>query len=236
MKRWRFTCLAISGMVTLFLMISGLIIAPSFASQEITLTVEGKGDVRATPDMALLNLGVETIVSTAGEAQRQNAEAMQAVISRLLSLGIDQSQIKTTGFSLWRVREYREGKQELKGFQVTHTLEVQVRDLEKVGMVLDAAIEAGANTVQSVVFTLKDLEPLYREALVKAVKQARAKGETVATAEGLKITGIRSIVEKQTWGPQFAAEGEARQGPITSFVPGGLKVEALVSVTFTLAI
>ncbi len=225
--------LVIFGMVTLFLMSCGLI-SPSFASGDITITVESKGDVRVTPDMALLNLGVETIAPTAGEAQRENAELMQAVISKLLSLGVDRSQIKTTQFFLWRVSQYREEKEEFKGFQVTHTLEVPVMDLEKVGLILDAAIQAGANTVQDVIFTLRDPQPGYREALSKAVKQARAKAETIAAAENLKIKDVKSIVEKQTWGPWFAAEGEGKEEAITPFVPGSLKIEASVTVTFTL--
>jgi len=233
MGRFEFRLLVISGMVALFLASCGLTNL-SFASEGITLTVEGKGDVRVTPDMALLNLGVETIAPTAGEAQKENAEVMQAVIAKLLSLGVDQTQIKTTGFSLWRVSQYREGKQEFKGFQVSHTLEVPVMDLEKVGAILDASIEAGINSVQSVVFTLRNPHPGYQEALSKAVKQARVKAEAIAAAEGLKIKSIKSIVEKQTWGPWFAAEGEGKGGAITPFVPGGLKIEAQVTVTFTL--
>ena len=184
--------------------------------------------------MALLNLGVETIAPTAGEAQRENAELMQAVIYKLSSLGVDKTQIKTTQFFLWRVSQYREEKEEFKGFQVTHTLEVPVMDLEKVGFILDAAIQTGANTVQDVIFTLRDPQPGYQEALSKAVKQARAKAETIAAAENLKIKDVKSIVEKQTWGPWFAAEGEGRGEAITPFVPGGLKIEASVTVTFTL--
>ncbi len=109
MKKFGFI-LVILGIVALFLASCGLS-SPSFAFGDITVTVESKGDVRVTPDMALLNLGVETIAPTAGEAQKENAELMQAVIAKLLSLGIDQAQIKTTQFSLWRVSQYQEGRQ-----------------------------------------------------------------------------------------------------------------------------
>lgn len=232
MDKFKPVVLVISGVLGVFLMVCGLT-SPSLALEEMTVTVESKGDVRLIPDMALLDLGVETIAPTAGEAQTENAEVMQAVISKLLSLGVDQSQIKTTGFSLWRVSQYREGKQEFKGFQVSHTLEVPVMNLEKVGAILDASIEAGVNSVQSVVFTLRDPHPGYQEALSKAIKQARVKAEAIVAAEGLKIKSIKSIVEKQTWGPWFAAEGEGKGGAMTSFVPGGLKIEAQVTVTFT---
>jgi len=106
-------------------------------------------------------------------------------------------------------------------------------DLEKVGTILDASIESGINRVQNVVFTLRDPQPGYQEALFKAVKRARVKAEAIASAESLKIEGIKSIVERQTWGPWFAAEGEGKGGAMTPFVPGGLKIEAQVTVTFT---
>ena len=234
MRKFRSEILIILGMVTLFLTEGGLGTF-SFASEEITLKVRAKGDVRIAPDMALLNLGVETIAPTAREAQGENAEVMQRVLSKLLSMGIDKTQIKTTGFSLWRVTEYYEGKREFKGFRVTHTLEVPVMDLEKVGFILDTAIDAGINMVQSVVFTLRDSRSSYREALTKAVRKARAKAEAIAAAEGLKVKNVKSIVEEQTWGPYFAAEGEARQETTTPLIPGGLKIEAQVTVTFTLA-
>jgi len=85
MDKFKPVVLVISGILGVFLMVCGLT-SPSLASEEVTVTVEGKGDVRVIPDMALLDLGVETIAPTAGEAQTENAEVMQAVISKLLSL------------------------------------------------------------------------------------------------------------------------------------------------------
>ena len=108
--------------------------------KETSVVVQGKGDVRVTPDMAILNIGVEIIAPTAKMAQRKNATTMQAVLETLSKFDIKMSEIKTIGSYLWRATEYEQGKQVFKGFKVTHSLEVPVMDISKVGEVLDAVV------------------------------------------------------------------------------------------------
>ena len=129
--------------------------------EEVILTVQGKGSLRMTPDLALLNMGVEATVPTAQEAVQENSRIMKAVLDTFSSFNIPKDEIKTTWFSLWRETEYREGKQVFKGFHVSHTLEVPVTDITRTGEILDAAVSAGVNIVNNVTFSLRDTKEVY---------------------------------------------------------------------------
>ena len=204
-------------------------------TEEVTVTVQGRGSLRVTPDLALLYMGVEVTAPTAQEAAQENARIMQAVLEKLSSYNIPKDQIKTTWFSLWRLTEYQAGEQKFKGFRVSHTLEVPVRDIPKMGEILDAAVGAGVNVVNNVTFSVQDPKKTYQRALLQAVKDAHSKAEALAQAQGLKIKEIKKVVEKQAFVPQYGAEGGEGKFAITPFVPGQLKIEAVVEVTFSLS-
>lgn len=201
---------------------------------EVTVTVQGKGSVRVTPDLALLNMGVEVLAPTAQEAAKENSAIMEAVLNALSSFDIPKDEIKTTWFSLWRDTEYREGEQVFKGFRVSHSLEVPVREIERTGEILDAAVSAGVNTVNSVVFSLQDTKEAYETALLRAMEYAHRKAGALARAEGLEVRELKEITEKGVYAPQYAGEGEGGEFIIAPFVPGQLKIEATVEVTFNL--
>lgn len=202
--------------------------------EEVMVTVQGKGSLRMTPDLALLNMGVEVTAPTAQEAVQENSRIMQAVLDTLFSFNIPKDEIKTTWFSLWRETEYREGKQVFKGFRVSHTLEVPVTDIARTGEILDAAVSAGVNIVNNVTFSLRDIKEAYRMALLKAMENAHYKARLLAEAEELEVKQIKRVTEKQVYGPLYGAEGEGGEFTMAPFVPGQLKIEATVEVTFSL--
>ncbi len=202
--------------------------------EEVILTVQGKGSLRMTPDLALLNMGVEGTAPTAQEAVQENSRIMEAVLYTLSSFNIPKDEIKTTWFSLWRETEYREGKQVFKGLHVSHTLEVPVTDITRTGEILDAAVSAGVNIVNNVIFSLRNTKEAYRMALLKAMENARYKAGVLAEAEGLEIKQIKRVTEKQVYGPLCGAEGKGGEFTMAPFVPGQLKIEATVEVTFSL--
>ncbi|MFQ5836194.1 MAG: SIMPL domain-containing protein [bacterium] len=225
----------------IILLVAALVFLPggsygaASTTEEVTVTVQGRGSLRVTPDLALLYMGVEVTAPTAQEAAQENARIMQAVLDKLSSYNIPKDQIKTTWFSLWRVTEYQAGKQKFIGFRVSHTLEVPVRDIPKTGEILDAAVSVGVNVVNNVTFSVQDPKETYQKALLQAVKDARSKAEALAQAQGLKIKEIKKVVEKQAFAPQYGAEGGEGEFAITPFVPGQLKIEAVVEVTFILS-
>lgn len=205
------------------------------AGEKTTVVVEGKGDVRVTPDMAILNIGVEVTASTADEAQRKNASIMSEVLSTLSKFDIKETEIKTVSFYLWRATEYREGKEVFKGFKVVHTLEVPVTDITKVAKILDAVIKAGVNAVNQVYYSVQDTTEGYNTALVRAVDDAKNKANILAKIQGRKVEKLEKIVEKEIHGPYYGAEDGAGGSSITPFVPGQLKIEARVEATFILS-
>ncbi|MFQ6066773.1 MAG: SIMPL domain-containing protein [bacterium] len=225
-----------------FLLVAGVVFlqggpyaAVAWATEEVTITAQGKGSLRVTPDLALLYMGVEVTAPTAQEAAQENAGIMQAVLNKLSFYNIPRDQIKTTWFSLWRVTEYQAGEQKFKGFRVSHMVEVPVTEIPKVGEVLDAAVNAGVNVVNNVNFSVQDPKQAYQKALLQAVEDAHSKAEALAQAQGLKIKEIKRVVEKQAFAPQYGAEGGKGEFAITPFVPGQLKIEAVVEVTFSVS-
>lgn len=198
--------------------------------------VQGKGDIRTVPDMAILNIGVEIVAPTAEAAQRQNAATIEAVIATLLKFEIKRTEIKTVGFYMWQAIDYEEGRQIFKGFRVTHSLEVYVMDVVRAGKVLDAVVLAGVNVINDVRYFLKSPQEDYNRALLIAVDNARAKAEMLAEIQGKKVERLEKIVEQEVYAPYYGAEGGAREEFfVTPFVPGQLKIEAKVECTFILS-
>jgi hypothetical protein len=100
---------------------------------------------------------------------------------------------------------------------------------------LDVAVTSGVNVVNNVTFSVQDPKEAYQKALLQAVEDARSKAEVLAQAQGLKIEKIKKVVEKQAFAPQYGAEGGKGEFAITPFVPGQLRIEAVVEVTFSLS-
>lgn len=206
------------------------------------LTVSGEGTVKVEPDTAHLDLAVETQAPTAREAQERNAQRMTAVLERLRGLGIGKDDMRTTGINLYPDYRYEEkGGPRLVGYRATNSLRVTVHDLNRVGELIDAAVAAGANQLQGVSFTVEESDGAQREALAKAVRDARAKAEAIAGAAGMFITGVRTIIEGGAPVPpvimremyQMEAAAPAASAP-TPVIPGDLTIRATVSVSYSI--
>lgn len=200
--------------------------------------VFGQGEVSAPVDVAYLSLAVEIQARTTTEAQRENARLTTAVIQRLVGVGIPVEKIKSAGFALYPVTSIdpKSGKPRSDGYQVTNRLSVTVTDLSRVGPAVDAAIAAGATNVSDVQFTAEDLGKVQVEALRRAAANARERAQTIAEALGLKLGPAVSVTdETSTAGPpvlyRMKAAGEAAATP---FLPGEARVQARVTVQFSL--
>jgi len=209
--------------------------AAATSIEQVTITVQGRGGLRVTPDLALFNMGIEVTAPTAREAQQEDARIVQTVLQELSSYNIPKDQIKTIWFYFWRVTEYQAGKKKFKGFRISHKLEVPVRDIPKVGEILDAAVGVGVDAFHNVTFSVQDPKETYQKALLLAVKDARSKAEVLAQAQGLKIKEIKKVVEKRAFASSYGKGGREGESVITPFVPGQLKIEAVVEVTFSLS-
>lgn len=159
-----------------------------------TLSINGHGEVSLTPDIAYIYVGVHTEHEAASEAVAENNEQAQSVMDALSAAGIAAEDISTINFSLWYSQNYDfEGKPTDAKYVVDNTVYVTVRDLEKLGEILDTAIGAGANSVNGISFDVSDKEAALADAREKAVADARAQAEELAGLTGVELGEIQSI-------------------------------------------
>jgi hypothetical protein len=165
--------------------------------------VVGRGEASARPDIARTNLGVEATAATVPQAMRLANERMSSVIAALKRLGIADRDLRTSNFSIFfeRAPEPAPGSvakpamQPPGVYRVSNIVEVTIRDLDKASTVLQAAVDAGANTAWNISFELDNSKPVETQALEKAVEDGRANAETLARRTGVALGQIISISE-----------------------------------------
>lgn len=162
-----------------------------------TITVVGKGVITTRPDTAQATLGVETVGDNVKEATAESGATMEAIIQALTDLGIAERDIQTSGFSVWSERNSgADGTYSSEPtYRVTNTVTVDVRDLDQLGTVLDAAIDAGANSIYGVSFYLEDTADIETQAREKAMSDARAKATELATLADVELGKVISVSE-----------------------------------------
>ena len=171
-----------------------------------TITVSGKGEVYAKPDLALVNFSVVIEKKTVAEAISENTKKMNAVIDSLKKQGVEDKDLKTTGFNIYpryehrRVEEieiypYPPGKRVLVGYETTQSLEVKIRDMAKIGDIIQAATDAGANQVGDLEFTIDKQDELKAQARKEAIEKAKTKAKEMASQLGVKLVRITNFKE-----------------------------------------
>jgi hypothetical protein len=161
-----------------------------------TLDLSGHGEAQQPPDMAMIDLGVQTDAATAAGAMRDNARTMARVIGALRASGVAPSQIATANINLWPRYDGAAGRQPaVTGYQVTDRIRVSLTDLGRVGPTLDAAVDAGANQAGQVGFGLKDRERAETAARLTAIKAMEDKAAVMASAAGYRIKRLVNMTE-----------------------------------------
>jgi uncharacterized protein YggE len=162
-----------------------------------TMAVSGSGKAYLTPDTAYINIGVHTEGKNASEAVTTNNSQSNKVIAALKSQGIDEKDIQTTNFSIYPQQQYdSQGKPTGEIiYQVDNSVIVTVRNIDNVGQVLDAAVKAGANSINSVEFEVADKNKALSDARKAAVTDARKKAEELASAAGIDLGEVQTITE-----------------------------------------
>ena len=156
-----------------------------------TINVAGTGTVTASPDKAVVYLGVQTQLIDATAAQQENAEKMDRIIAALKDAGITEDDMETSGYSMYPMRSYEAEEPTITGYVVSNRLMVTVTDVDEVGDIIDIAVNAGANEVQSVSFTLSDdaRQDARALALENAVEAARSDADILAKNLDVTILG-----------------------------------------------
>jgi uncharacterized protein YggE len=209
------------------------------------IMVTGEGEATLAPDMAVIRLSVLREADTAREAMDANNEAMERVIAALKEAGVAERDIQTSGLSITPQYIYPDGKNgesrpRIDGYQVTNGLTVRVRDLGKVGEILDRSVTLGVNQGGDIVFTNDDPKEALNEARRKAVEDALAKARILTETAGVALGDVLEITENTRGTPPpmpFGVRAMRMEAAADASVP----VEAgentyQVEVRFTFAI
>jgi uncharacterized protein YggE len=165
------------------------------------IAVPGHGAVRVAPDIADIRLGVITVRPTAAEARSAAASTMDGVLGALRGGGIDARDLRTNLLSLDAVRDYSDGSQRITGYQLANTVEATIRAIDTTGAVVDAALAAGATSLDGLTFRLDDPTEALAEARRLAVADARHRAETLAAEAGVGLGPVVGIVEGGGFAP-----------------------------------
>ena len=215
--------------------------APATPSVQGTLlSVSAQADAHRVPDVATLSTGVVTRAADANAAMRANATQMDKVMAAIRSAGIAERDIQTSGVNLNPDYRYEENKApEITGYQASNTVSLKVRDLSKLGKVLDALVASGANQVNGPSFEVDQPEAAYDEARKAALEKARARATMYADSLGLKVRRIVSISEGAGFRPpmpmpMMAMAGRGKAEADTAISPGETTLSANLDVVFEL--
>lgn len=165
-----------------------------------TLVTSGQGEAKVNPDRASVLVNVQTRSATAAGAASENAQKTRAVIDALLKLGLPREQVSTEGYSVYPEMRYDNsgGSPRVTGYVVTNTIRAETHKPEQAGTIVDAALGAGSNLINSLSFYASTIEEPRRQAIALAVTNARADAEAMARAAGGSIGGL---LELSTQGP-----------------------------------
>ncbi|ULL14557.1 DUF541 domain-containing protein [Paenibacillus sp. H1-7] len=201
------------------------------------LEVIGEGSVAAAPDQASITLGAITEDVSLQTAQTQNAAMVTNIISSLLNLNIPKQNIQTVTYRIDIEYNYADGIQTLRGYKVTHLLQVTVDRTEQTGTIVDTAVKNGANTVSSIQFSVKHPNAYYNQALTSAIHNAQQKALTMANALGVTLVRtpvqVQELSRQQEPTPFQPVMFSAVSAPATPIQPGELSISAAVKVQFT---
>lgn len=239
--------LAMLALLAMLMYAGGAGIAYAADEKDInTISVTGTGTIYAEPDIAKIDIGVVTEGNTSSEAMMSNNLLAEAVSKAVKAEGIPVKDIKTSRVSVEpiyttekRPDSYQE-TQRISGYRATNTVTVTVRDMTKIGPVIDAGYTSGANQIGNVQFTFEDAtyEKLYSDALKKAVKSAKSKAKLIADESEVSNIKLKSITEN-TAGPVPVYYGSGGYGMSameakapTPVSPGEQKIEASVTMVY----
>jgi len=226
------------SLLTLFLIVLNAHAGDTLSHQGTQLTVTAEAEARQTPDIARLSTGVMTQASDANTALRNNAREMDKVMAALKSAGIAEHDIQTSGISLYpQYRHPRNEAPSITGYQAANTVSITVREIARLGAVLDALVASGANQVNGPYFAIDEPEPVYDRARLAALDKARARAKLYAGALGVKALRIISISEggspSQPPGLRMMAT-MAQDEASPPIAPGETTLRARLTVVFEL--
>jgi len=192
-----------------------------------TITVNGKGEVFAIPDVASLSFSVVEEGKTVADAQAKATKKMNSILDSLSDMDIEDKDIKTIGYSSNPKYEYQQnsgcavgycppGKEVLLGYEVSQTISLKIRKTDKAGDVLTKVGSLGASNISGLNFIVDDMEAAQKEARDKAVADAREQAKAIAKSLGLKLGGVIGFNEQGNYPPMYYGMGGAMESKVMS--------------------
>lgn len=213
--------------------------SPPFVSPlQPSVVTHGQAMVTARPDRAFVTISAESRSRTSGDAQKQNATAMTAVLQKIEKAAVPKDAIRTVGYELQPEFDYANGRQTFRSYVARNTVEVRLDDIDRVGVVIDAAAAGGATTITGIRFDVRNRAEIERDALRQAVVDARGRAEAIAVGAGATIDRIVRIEEGGAPDyprPMMRMAAQAMdQGAPTPVEPSTIEVHARVTLTASL--
>lgn len=214
--------------------------AHDFHESKALISVSATGISLQAPDTASVSAGVVTQGMTAGEAMRSNADQMNAVFEQLKAAGIPSKNIQTSQLSLQPRYNYKDRQAPtIEGYKARNTVTAKSEDLGSVGPMLDALVRAGVNNINGVQFSIKDSKAAKDAAREDAIKEARAKAQSMAAAAGVKLGKLQSLSEAGgNFRPQnemmMAARTMAMDSAPTPIAAGEQSLSVTVNMTYAI--
>lgn len=219
----------------------------STTSDKRTVTVSGTGIATIAPDIARFSVGVQEQGTNLTEVQGTVARETDTTIAALVKSGLDRNKdLQTSGYAVQPIYDYPKDKAPVvSGYRVSNTINATVRGLDKepnkVGPIIDAAVQAGANNIGGITFTLANPEQAGKIARDDAMKNAQAKADALAQAGGAKLGAVVTVSDQSVTPPpprEFpvaaAAPASGAAAPPTQIQPGQTTVTVTVTVTYAL--
>ena len=215
----------------------------SLNSQQEGIWVSGTGKVSAVPDVAILRLGIEAQATSVADAQSQAAGAMEAVITALDDGGVAEKDIQTQHYNIRRVTRWDDKNMQevVIGYRVTNMVTAKIREMDKVGSVIDAVAVAGGDLtrIDGISFSVDDPSTYYGQAREKAMADARGKAGQLAELAEVKLGKPSYISEGAIYAPpiyrqDFAEKVAGAPAMETPIVPGELEISLTVQVAYAI--
>jgi uncharacterized protein YggE len=203
-----------------------------------TIAVNGTGNIYADPDVAYINIGVHTQNADPKVALASNTTQAQAVIDAIKTIGVTDKDIQTSNFNVYPSIQYGPNGETLDTlYMVDNTVYVTVRDLTKLGVLLESVVTSGANNINGITFDILDKDTLASEARKKAVEDAQKQAQDIADAAGVELGDLMyvNIYYSGTTYPQYEGKGGGGGYTSTISVPvsaGKMVITAEVNMTY----
>ena len=202
------------------------------------IVTRGHAIVTARPDRAFVMIAAESRSRNSAEAQKQNAAAMTAVLQKIEQAGVPKDAIRTIGYELQPEFDYVNGRQTFRTYVARNTVEVRLDDIDRVGVVIDAAGAAGATTITGIRFDVRNRAALERDALRQAVVDARTRADAAAAGAGATVDRVVRVEEEPHYEPprpmMRMASQSIERDVSTPVEPSTIEIQARVVLTVSI--